>query len=141
MLNAEKYRDEIQKLLDRGNDATLNKKTKKVVSCRETNCYNCAFFTIKSCVYEREKWLISEYKEPILTEEEKEYLSSVIEPFRKFIVYIEKTKYIDGWERITFYSLNLKSWECVTNLPPFQSGTRFKGMELNKQYSLEKLEL
>lgn len=141
MLNAEKYKDEIQKILDRGYDATLNKKTKKVVACRETNCNHCAFFTIKSCVYEREKWLISEYKEPILTEEEKEYLSAVVKPFRKFVVYIEKIKYIDGWEKIIFYSLNLKSWECMTNLPPFQSGTRFKGMKLNKQYKLEELGL
>lgn len=82
----------------------------------------------------------SEYKEPVLTEEEKEYLSSVIKPFRKFVVYIEKIKYIDYW-KIIFYSQNLKSWECMTNLPPFQSGTRFKGMKLNRQYKLEELGL
>ena len=141
MLNAEKYKDEIQKILDRGYDIAIEKETKKIVACDDTCCDNCALNSKSNCSLHIERWLISEYKEQILTEEEREYLSSVIKPFRKFVVYIEKIKYIDGWERITFYSLNIKSWECVTNLPPFQSGTRFKGMKLNKQYKLEELGL
>ena len=141
MLNAEKYKNEIQKILDRGYDIAIEKETKKIVACDDTCCDNCVLNSKSNCSLHIERWLISEYKEQNLTEEEREYLSSVIKPFRKFVVYIEKIKYIDGWERITFYSLNFKSWECVTNLPPFQSGTRFEGMELNKQYRLEELGL
>lgn len=138
MLNAEKYKDEIQKLLDRGDDATLNKKTKKVVACRETNCNNCAFFTIKSCVYEREKWLISEYKEPILTEEEKAYLSVIIKPFR------DKVKSITKLEDVYFkeeYIYIFAKELANTVLPRFDENTMYKGMELRKEYTLEELGL
>ena len=62
MLNAEKYKDEIQKILDRGYRVALNKKTKKVVACEETSCNDCAFWTLKSGCCEIEKWLISEYE-------------------------------------------------------------------------------
>lgn len=138
MLNAEKYKDEIQKLLDRGDDATLNKKTKKVVACRETNCNHCAFFTIKSCVYEREKWLISEYKEPILTEEEKEYLSSVIKPFRKKVEYIAIWGDWNGSKQ--FVHIELYDDDYM-NFPNFEKNTMYKGMEPRKHYSLEELGL
>ena len=135
MRNIEKYEKEV---LDSLNYCNLDIKLENVDTglkedCDDRNCNVCKKQLIE--------WLLSEYKEPVLTEEEKEYLSSVIKPFRKFVVYIEKIKYIDGWEKIIFYSLNLKSWECMTNLPPFQSGTRFKGMKLNKQYKLEELGL
>lgn len=71
----------------------------------------------------------------ILDEEEKEYLSAVIKPFRDKIEYIEKhgvdKEYIDicirNDSRITF--------------PYFKSGTMYKGMELNKKYTLEELGL
>lgn len=138
MLNKEKYAKELEDMLS---DIIAVSKSGELGRCADTvNCKDCIFFGV-ACIKGASKWLNSECKELILTKEEKEYLSSVIKPFRKFVVYIEKIKYIDGWERITFYSLNLKSWECVTNLPPFQSGTRFEGMELNKQYRLEKLGL
>lgn len=102
-------------------------------SCDKKSCHICR----KECI----EWLLSEYKEPILTEEEKAYLSALIKPFRKFVVFIKKLESKEGWEKIAFYSQNLKSWECMTNLPPFQSGTRFEGMKLNKQYKLEELGL
>ena len=132
MLNIEKYKEDI-----------LNMRLANITCCAsDLSHVGCrANKPCIKCKKEALEWLLEEYTEPILDEAEKEYLSSVIKPFRKFVVYIEKIKYIDGWEKITFYSLNLKSWECVTILPPFQSGTRFKGMELNKQYKLEELGL
>ena len=137
MLNREAYAKEIADIAIAG--GTIAIKDNKPVMCDGISCAKCC------CDYydsgKIQEWANSEYKVHVLTDEEREYLSSVIKPFRKFVVYIEKIKYIDGWERITFYSLNLKSWECMTNLPPFQSGTRFKGMKLNKQYKLEELGL
>lgn len=71
----------------------------------------------------------------ILDEEEKEYLSAVIKPFRYKIEYIAKhgvnKEYIDI---------------CIRNdskiiFPYFKSGTMYKGMELNKKYTLEELGL
>ena len=140
MLNAEKYRDEIQKLLDRGYDATLNKKTKKVVACRETTCNHCAFFTIKSCVYEREKWLISEYTEPILDEAEKEYLSAVIKPFRKKVKHIVKINLCSSPEE-QFIKIVIGNLDFM-NFPNFNKNTgMYKGMVTNKEYTLEELGL
>ena len=138
MLNKEKYKDRLEEILS----ATIAvSKSGDIRQCTDTvNCKDCIFFGI-SCAFNASKWLNSECKEPILTEEEKAYLSAVIKPFRKFVVFLEKLESKDGWEIITFYSLNLKSWQCMTNLPPFQSGTRFEGMKLNKQYKLEELGL
>ena len=141
MLNKEKYAKEIVELAV--NNETIALIDNKPISCSKIKCIDCEQ-NVHGCGCSMKKlteWANSEYKEPVLTEEEKEYLSSVIKPFRKFVVYIEKIKYIDGWEKIIFYSQNLKSWECMTNLPPFQSGTRFKGMKLNRQYKLEELVL
>lgn len=132
MLNIEKYKEDI-----------LNMRRANITCCASdlSHVEGCANKSCIECKKEALEWLLEEYTEPILDEAEKEYLSAVVKPFRKFVVYIEKIKYIDGWEKIIFYSLNLKSWECMTNLPPFQSGTRFKGMKLNKQYKLEELGL
>ena len=141
MLNKEKYAKEIVEIAV--NNGTIALKDNKPISCSKIKCIDCEQ-NVPGCGCSMKKlteWANSEYKEPVLTEEEKEYLSSVIKPFRKFVVYIEKIKYIDGWEKIIFYSQNLKSWECMTNLPPFQSGTRFKGVKLNRQYKLEELGL
>ena len=141
MLNKEKYAKEIADIATRNINIAL--KNDKPVSCREIPCSECERHLNDIGCFESIllEWGNSEYKEPVLTDEEKAYLSAVIKPFRKFVVFIEKLESKEGWEKIAFYSLNLKSWECMTNLPPFQSGTRFKGMELNKQYKLEELGL
>lgn len=136
MLNIEKYKDEILKQVKSGNTFFC-----AIGNVSDINtCHYCEICD-KKCEEKMFNWLLEEYKEPILTEEEKTYLSAVIKPFRKFVVFLEKLESKEGWEKIAFYSLNLKSWECMTILPPFQSGARFKGMELNKQYKLEKLGL
>ena len=141
MLNAEKYKDEIQKILDRGYDATLNKKTKKIVACKETNCNHCAFFTNKSCVYEREKWLISEYKEQILNDAEKRYLSAVIKPFRDKVYVIQKISQSKKNESIWIFRNDDDSWQSVACLPLFEKGKKFQNMEYGKCYTLEELGL
>ena len=141
MLNAEKYKDEIQKLLDRGYDATLNKKTKKIVACRETNCNHCAFFTIKSCVYEREKWLISVCEESILDEVEKEYLRGVIRPFRDKVDSIRKIAESEKIESILIYINSFNDFKDVIYLPRFEKGKMYQNMKDGKYYTLEELGL
>ena len=46
----------------------------------------------KKCLGESLEWLNQEYKESILDDVEKEYLSAVIKPFRKKISCIRKSK-------------------------------------------------
>lgn len=72
----------------------------------------------------------------ILDEEEREYLSSVIRPFRHKVKYIVKfdclpEEYISIW----------LPHDEVINLPYFKKGTMYKGMEKCKKYTLEELGL
>lgn len=79
---------------------------------------------------------------PILTEKEKDYLSSVIKPFRDRIISIRKYRfnqdeYIGMY--VKYYAETDES-EMIT-LPVFKEGTKYKCMELRKDYTLEELGL
>lgn len=142
MLNKEKYKNELEDILFNSLAVTINgdiEECKNICDC----CEECIFYNGNCGGYEEaKKWLNSEYKESILTDEEREYLRAVIEPFKKYVMYIAKLDFKVGWEKIVFYSQSFKTWECMTDLPPFQSGTRFKGIELNEHYyKLEELGL
>lgn len=141
MLNKEKYAKEIIDIAITGDDIAL--KYNKPIKCSKTLCNGCERNSSIDCCSEKKlfEWANSEYKEPVLTEEEREYLSAVVKPFRKYVMYIAKTDFKAGWEKILVYSQNFQSWGCITSLPPFQSGTRFKSMELEKEYPLEELGL
>ena len=75
----------------------------------------------------------------ILDEKEKEYLSAVIKPFRDRVEYIKKVG--GSWEFIEI-TINDKYFyfDCIS-LPYFKKGTMYKGMELNKKYTLKELYL
>lgn len=84
-------------------------------------------------------WLEEEYKPNILDEKEKDYLSAVIKPFRDDIKYIVKFKrYSDEKEYIY---MTMKKDDDYCELPIFEKGTMYRGMELNKHYTLEELGL
>ena len=77
---------------------------------------------------------------PILDEAEKRYLSAVIKPFRNRIEYI--AKYIGKYGEyisIIYKDLNDKTFSMA--FPSYDDGTMYKGMELDKRYSLEDLGL
>lgn len=77
----------------------------------------------------------------ILTDSEKRYLSNVIEPFRDRVKYITRTENSLG-EYIAIHSRLYTGWRSdVTLLPEFERGTMYKGMEINKRYTLEELGL
>lgn len=151
MKNIEKYYKEILKNKD---SFAVNEQTGKVSSCSKTICENCKFYYANSC-YEYDNceeaklsWLFEENEESnsILTEEDKKILKDVINVFNSFkkeIADIRKRhicrgcylyiNYIDGGEDVS-------SIETHTTLP-FNGDKLFKGMELNKRYTLEELEL
>ena len=85
-----------------------------------------------------EKWLISEYKEQILDDAEKAYLSAVIKPFRKKVEYIAIWGAWNGSKQ--FVHIELYDDDYM-NFPNFEKNTMYKGMEPRKQYSLEELGL
>lgn len=85
-------------------------------------------------------WLEEEYDPKILDEKEKEYLSAVIKPFRKRIKYIERmdNSFVNG-NQYQFLCISLTKDYCC--LPLFKKDTMYKGMEVNKRYTLEELGL
>lgn len=83
-------------------------------------------------------WLEEEYKPNILDEKEKDYLSAVIKPFRKDIKYITKKDFVikaKEYLLIKMHDLN------TAGLPLFEKGTMYRGMEVDKKYTLEELGL
>ena len=86
-------------------------------------------------------WLCEEYQ--ILDKEEKEYLSAVIRPFRKRVISLTKSSGIEiKYEKLELVvELPNKSSKTCVRLPYFKKDTMYKGMELDKQYTLEELGL
>lgn len=82
---------------------------------------------------------VFERKEEILDETEKRYLASVIKPFKNKIETIEKTIKI-GDSSLCYLIMLLKNND-MANLPNFKKNSMYKGMEVNKKYSLKELGL
>ena len=84
-----------------------------------------------------------EYKGPVLVEEEKEYLSAVIKPFRDRVVYIRK---VEAGKCNWFISIKVKRYDEedsneYIDLPYFRENTMYKNMLINREYTLEELGL
>ena len=74
----------------------------------------------------------------ILTDEEKEYLSYVIKPFRNRIKYFYKWACADYDTEIIMAVCKDHSY---LGFPPFKKNAMYKGMEPNKKYTLDDLGL
>lgn len=83
-------------------------------------------------------WLEEEYKPPILDDVEKAYLSAVIKPFRKDVECIVKFKRYPGEKEYIYITMKRDGYCC---LPLFKKDTMYKGMEVNKRYTLKELGL
>lgn len=93
----------------------------------------CGKITCEEC----RNWLIQQYKEPILSYKEKEYLSSVINPFRDKVINITKLINDDDLE---FIEIGLND-NTYAMLPAFAKDTMYKDMVYGKEYTLEELDL
>lgn len=82
---------------------------------------------------------ISKKTNPILDPAEKKYLSAVIRPFRNSVVAIIKCEYDNYYEFIQI-EVNQEMFEYV-NLPNFKKDIMYKGMKIDKGYTLEELGL
>ena len=83
-------------------------------------------------------WLEEEYVPDILTDKEKAYLSAVIKPFRKDVKYITKKDFVIKAKEYLLIKMHDLS---TAGLPLFEKETMYKGMELDKTYTLEELGL
>ena len=136
MLNIEKYKDEIlneyQQLTNK--DTLSSDGTRMNKAIRKIALKQCGKRLLGAS--NPFKWLCEEYKEPILDDVEKDYLSAVIKPFRKRIKYIEIRKI--GSKQ--FVHIELSGGDCMS-FPNFKENTMYKGMEARKHYSLDELGL
>lgn len=96
------------------------------------NCSECRKYVVE--------WLTEEYKEPVLDDVEKEYLSAVIKPFREKVSYISKLEKAYP-ETDQFIKITLINDEYVC-LPYFTRKSRmYIGMEQWRHYTLKELGL
>lgn len=84
------------------------------------------------------KWLLEEYKEPILEEDERKYLSDVIRPFREEVDTISKFSKWNDESQYIYISMKNNTY-CT--LPFFPKNTMYKSMEVGRHYSLKELGL
>lgn len=138
MLNIEKYKDEIieeyQNLLKNFDNDSDGKRMNKAIKTIAFKHYGKLLHGASSPF----KWLCEEYKEPILDEAERKYLSDVIRPFRKEINTISK---FQTWDESSQYIYISMKDNHIATLPVFPKGTMYKGMEGGKHYSLKELGL
>lgn len=79
-------------------------------------------------------------EEPVLDDAERRYLKNVIIPFKDKVRFIKKRCIDDGIYYIVIELFNLGMWDSIF-LPYFKDETMYKNMELNKEYTLEDLEI
>lgn len=90
-----------------------------------------------------------ELVQEILTDKEKEYLSTVIKPFKDRIVSIRKQEKVTGPEEFIrtggvtgaeeFIEIFHEYAYYPLNFPKFEKGKYYKNMEVGKEYTLEEL--
>ena len=141
MKNFEKYEHQISKLVNEDNALTCSiaivSGIKKPKNCSsDDDCSEC----LKKCL----EWMYSEYKEPILTEEEKTIVESMIYVIQKIGCTVKNvTKYDNGCDKayIGVNYTNEITGACGRMATPWFKNNKFKGMVTGKDYTLEKLEI
>ena len=139
MKNIEKYEHEISQLLNKGK--TLSCGIATVAGIREENCYtqDCGECQ-KKCL----EWMYSEYNEPILSDDEKDIVKAMIDIIHEFGCTAIDVKKIDIGNCDSFISIRYENPVIGvddTISSPIIDNDKFKGMELNRKYTLEELGL
>ena len=134
MKNIEKYKDIV---LDNMNICDIDTLLRGV--CTKEYRAFCEGFKCTGCRERFLKWLLEEAKEPILDDVEREYLSAVIKPFLSKIKYIAKFKSACSEDK-QYIHIGFYEGDGLT-FPYFKENSMYKGMELNKAYTLKELRL
>lgn len=134
--NLEKYKYELGKIFYQGcgNPAAMFDKIKTKCDSNIRSNYGQTY------IEDILDWMSQPYKEPILNDVEKDYLSAIIKPFRKKVNYISKIEKGSSTEE-QFIKIVVNFDEYV-NLPYFNKSSRmYMGMEPFRKYTLEELGL
>lgn len=135
MKNIEKYEKELREY---GTYFALTNEG-KLENCEGLCCRNCAFNG--KCAQGRMEWLLKEYKEPLLTSKEKEYLKNVIEPFGDYVAYVSKfaTSKLDFLS--IYISVNEEKVRSFEIPLMYDLESMFNNIKYDKEYTLEELGL
>ena len=91
-------------------------------------------FTTTSTKADKWSW---KRKEDILTDKEREYLKAVIEPVKDKVKFIQKIDYSSQQRQYIYIGVDNDDIALYS----FEANTQFRGMELDKEYTLEDLGL
>ena len=127
-----------------------------IKNCKQLSCEKCVFSKVCCDEVSSDCWINNkdiysdkflnqeiEIETDILSEKEKEYLKSIIIPFKDRVEYIEKKSI----GTLYFIAIAIKSIaiDCSIEtiyLPYFKPESKmYEGMELNKEYTLKELGL
>lgn len=132
-----------------------------IKNCKQLSCEKCVFSKVCCDEFSRNCWTNTkdiysdkflnqeiEIETDILSEKEKEYLKSIIKPFKDKVEYIEKKINTNCTGR-SFYYITIATKSVandniieITALPYFNLESKmYNGMELNEEYTLKELGL
>lgn len=132
-----------------------------IKNCKQLSCEKCVFSKVRCDEFSRNSWVNNkdiysdkflnqeiEIETDILSEKEKEYLKSIIKPFKNRVKYIEK-KISMNCTGSSFYYITIATKSVVndnvmeiTALPYFKPESKmYEGMNPNKEYTLKELGL
>lgn len=130
------------------------------VYCKQLSCEKCVFSKVCCDEFSSDFWINNkdiysdkflnqeiEIETDILSEKEKEYLKSIIRPFKDRVVSIEKRKNINSEGTFYYIAIAIKSVviDCLSETIYFTyfkpESKMYEGMELDKEYTLKELGL
>lgn len=130
MKNIEKYKNNIESNI---NVCGLYQEIYKIIKGKYAHdCYDNCDKCYDDCI----RWLAEEFKEQVLDEVERKYLSDVIKPFVHNVTYIVKRLNGSGY----YIAIIVNKFD-VMNLPYFPNNTMYKGMKVDRRYTLKELGL
>lgn len=134
--NLEHYKEELKKMFNEH----YKEPSVMFSKIRENFNPNITVLGFGTCTNAILEWMAQPYKEPILNDSEKKYLGAIIRPFRNGVECIGKTRvYVDY---TVMYSIRIVLASHTVVLPQFPKDSHmYKGMELQKEYTLEELGL
>ena len=138
MKNIEKYEHEISKLLNEGNSLpcaiAIVSGIKKEIPCYHQDCEVCH----KKCL----EWMYSEYKEEILSDDEKDIIRSIVNAIQKIECTVNYVIKEDNENGIAYFLIDYENHAFGYRekmASPYFKKDKFNGMEIGKEYTLEEL--
>ena len=133
MKNIEKYYDAIKQKLQTTDVLNLYCTVNEVRTGQDdcTEMRNC-----RKCCLKNIEWLNQEYKNQIIDDVERKYLTAVIKPFRKKISYIRKSKDVSNGKK--YIKIELCDGDTMY-FPYLANDEMYKGMKLDRNYTLEEI--